>query len=90
MGGRDHSCEGCGRGGFNNDEDCVCGDLVHLVRGSCHDEDTLWCDHWSLRYKSDHDPEKATCLACLEAAEEFGERCFSRLADLALKEHERA
>jgi hypothetical protein len=26
MGGRDHSCEGCGRGGLNDpDGDCVCG-----------------------------------------------------------------
>lgn len=26
MGSRDHSCEGCGRGGMNDDRPCVCGD----------------------------------------------------------------
>jgi len=25
MGGRDHSCETCGRGGMNSDEPCRCG-----------------------------------------------------------------
>jgi hypothetical protein len=24
MGGRDHSCEGCGNGGFSNDYPCTC------------------------------------------------------------------
>ena len=38
MGGRDHSCEGCGNGGFNNDDPCECAypeliGLAQLIEG---------------------------------------------------------
>lgn len=46
MGGRDHSCEGCGRGGFNNDLPCICGSLSPLaiekaMEGDLQDQDIV-------------------------------------------------
>jgi len=41
MGGRDHSCEECGAGGFNNDEECTCYThrLVRIANNRCQEFD---------------------------------------------------
>ena len=51
--------------------------------GDPNERDTGTCDHYADGYTSN--PAEATCKACLETAEAYGEMCFARLAALALK-----
>jgi hypothetical protein len=58
----------------------------HLIsnEGGCCDGGEVWCGDDVMRLGYTRDPSQVGCRACLEAAERYGERCFARLADLAL------
>lgn len=53
-------------------------DVVHLSKFCCYDEDTMWCDEYLTAVLQTRSLDEATCLACLEAAIEYGDAARKR------------